>query len=117
MAHSPRALANPVLRSPEELQWLRRRLVTVHWRLRDLFVKDRAMDLEAMVRSAPPGIFNLEGIPLVDGDLAIGGVPLIRVDPREVQERLNAAEERLRAIHWLLGQHPLYSLSQGERGQ
>jgi hypothetical protein len=109
MTDSPRALAAPVLRSPEELQWLRRRLVTVRWRLREVFVKDRAMDLEAVVRRAPPGIFNLEGIPLTEGDLAIEGVPLVRANPRTVQHCLNAVEEQLRTLHWPMGQRPLYS--------
>lgn len=34
---------------------------------REVFMKDRAVELEAAVRSAPPGVFNLEGFAMVSG--------------------------------------------------
>jgi len=109
LADAPRALVAPRLRAPEELQRLRRQLVTVRWRLGRAQEQHRAMDLAAFVRGAPAGVFELEGLPLKEEDLALGGVPVARADPHAVRVCLGMNEERLRALLWVLGQRPLYS--------
>ncbi len=102
-------LANPTLRSSDELDWQAGRLLGLHWRLRDFTLRPEAMDFRAFARECWFGSFDLTGIPLIDNDLALGGVPLTAADPETFSKAYSAARERHLAINWLHGQARLYS--------
>jgi hypothetical protein len=106
----PAHLRNPQLRSATELEWQRRRLYAIHWRLREFWLRPRPFDFRAYARSAQQGTFDLIGIPLLDDDLAIAGRPLAQA-PRDLAQRSHdMVVERHLAIGWLLGRHHDYSL-------
>jgi hypothetical protein len=96
------------LRSPAELEAMQKHLLGVHWRLRDYSVQPRQMDFAAFSRRCWFGSFDLMGLRLVDGDLAIGGVPIHRAAPADLGRTSSIAVERHHAINWLCGQATLY---------
>lgn len=105
----PAQLRNPQLRSATELEWQRRRLYGIHWRLREFWLRPRTFDFRAYARTAPHGTFDLIGIPLLNDDLAIAGQPLSQA-PRDLAQRSHdMVVERHMAIGWLLGKHHDYS--------
>lgn len=105
----PAALRSPQLRSPTELEWQRKRLYGIHWRLREFWLRPRSFDFRAYARTAAHGSFDLIGIPLLDDDLAIGNRPLAQA-PRDLAQRAHdMVVERHQAIGWLLGKHHDYS--------
>ncbi len=105
----PAQLRHPQLRSATELEWQRRRLYGIHWRLREFWLRPRAFDFRAWARTAPHGAFDLIGIPILQDDLAIAGHPL-PLAPRDLAQRSHdMVVERHMAIGWLLGKHHDYS--------
>ena len=105
----PAQLRHPQLRSSTELEWQRRRLYGIHWRLREFWLRPRAFDFRAWARTAPHGTFDLIGIPILNDDLAIAGHPL-PLAPRDLAQRSHdMVVERHMAIGWLLGKHHDYS--------
>ena len=105
----PAHLRNPQLRSATELEWQRRRLFGIHWRLREFWLRPRPFDFRAYSRTATHGTFDLIGIPLIADDLAIAGHPLSQA-PRDLAQRSHdMVVERHMAIGWLLGRHHDYS--------
>ncbi len=88
---------------------MERRLLAIHWRLRDFSLGPRTMDFREFSRTAWMGPFELEGIPLAGNDLAIGGEPIEQADPEQVHESQSIALERHHAINWLMGQTWVYS--------
>lgn len=105
----PANVRTPQLRSVAELQWQGRRLSSIHWRLREFWLRPRAFDFRSYARTAPRGAFDLIGIPLLNDDLAIAGRPLVQA-PRDLAQRSHdMVVERHLAIGWLLGKHHDYS--------
>ncbi len=105
----PAHLRHPQLRSQTELEWQRRRLYGIHWRLREFWLRPRTFDFRAYARTASHGTFDLIGIPIIDDDLAIAGKPLAQA-PRDLAQRSHdMVVERHMAIGWLLGRHHDYS--------
>ncbi|MBX3469870.1 MAG: DUF4272 domain-containing protein [Planctomycetes bacterium] len=104
-----RALAAPVLRPAAELEAAARRLLAVHWRLREFSQRPRALDLRAAAVAAGLAPEDLEGLPLLGGDLALRGAPIARAEPEVVGECASIAVERLRASQWLVGVEERYS--------
>jgi hypothetical protein len=103
------AVKPPRLRSPAELDWMARRLLGLRWRLREQFVDPRIVDFRSFASNAWFGGFDLVGMPLVDDDLAVGGVGLSKA-PRDMIRRCHSiAVERHTAIGWLRGLHRTYS--------
>ena len=102
-------LVEPRLRAPEELKRMERRLLAVHWRLREYLIRPGTMNLREFARTAWFGPLELEGIPLAEDDLAVEGMPLARAAKQRVWECQSIALERHQAINWLLGQHRRYS--------
>lgn len=101
--------AAPRLRPRAEIEWMARRLLGIHWRLRDFSLRPKAMDFAAFARKNWFGGFDLEGIALAGGDLAVGGKPIAEADARRVGACHCIAVERHQAINWLEGQAALYS--------
>jgi hypothetical protein len=105
----PPQAATPTLRPAGELDAMRNHLLGVHWRLRDFGLHPRAMDFVDFARRCWFGGFDLRGLPVVDGDLAIGGVAIHRAAPEDVSRAKSIALERHQAINWLCGDAVRYS--------
>ncbi|MCB9636890.1 MAG: DUF4272 domain-containing protein [Sandaracinus sp.] len=102
------ALAEPTLRSEDELDWMYRRLLGLHWRSVELRVNPGGtVDMVAWAKDNFFGGMDLTGIPLVQNDVAVGGVPIAR--SRDAGMFGSIAVERHVAILWLTGQNRLYS--------
>jgi hypothetical protein len=94
-------LANPTLRTRQEIGTLRNRLFALHWRLRNFYVKPEAMDFAEYARTCWFGPLDLTGLTLVDGDLGLRGERIDRA-PRDVfSSAHSAAQERHQAANWL----------------
>ncbi|HEX8697158.1 MAG TPA: DUF4272 domain-containing protein [Longimicrobium sp.] len=102
-------LASPALRPREEIEALRSRLFALHWRLRDFYVKPGAMDFGEFARTCWFGPLDLTGIPLVEGDLGLGGRRIDRAPPDVFSTAHSAAQERHQAANWLWEGPALYS--------
>ncbi len=103
-------LTAPALREPEELDAMRRRLLGLHWRLREHRLSPEGrVDLAAFARDAWFGGFELDDVPLLDGDLAVCGAALAAADDDAVGLAGSIAVERHHAANWLVGEHPVYS--------
>jgi hypothetical protein len=99
----------PRPRSSSELRAFADRAFALHWRLRDHTLDPSPMDFEEVARTAWFGPLNIEGLPLIEGDLAIGGVAIHRADPGLVRRATSIARERHHAANWLRGDADLYS--------
>jgi hypothetical protein len=108
LAAEPAAL-RASLRAPREIDAMARRLLGIHWRLREQRTAPGPRDFRAFSRDSWFGGFDLDGIALAGNDLAIGGVPITEASERDVRMCLSIAMERHQAMNWLLGTHPLYS--------
>ena len=102
-------VADPPLRPLDELQELRRRLLAVHWRLRDFRLRPKPMNFREFARTAWFGPLDVEGLRLIDDDLAIGEHALAEASPERVGAAQSAATERHHAINWLNGESPRYA--------
>jgi hypothetical protein len=101
---------DPVLRPRGELEALRDQQFAAHWRLRDfLSVEPRRLDFAAFAQTAWFGPLDLRGLPLIDGDLAVGGVPIDQAQMGRLQLAHSVVTERRRAAAWLCGEPPIYS--------
>ena len=77
------------------------RQYAVHWRLRDFAERGEALDLAAWARNGQQGQMRFDRVPLLGGDLAVGGRPISDADPDVVEVSLGVVGERLRALNWL----------------
>jgi hypothetical protein len=109
MAQVPGALQRPTLRTPAAVELLRKTLLGVHWRLRELGVNQGKVDFAGYAKRAWFGAFSLEGVPLADGDLSVDGVTLALAKSERVQLARSIAHERHLAANWLIGTHDVYS--------
>lgn len=103
------ALDAPNLRPDAERNWMSGRLSGLHWRLRDFSLRPQPMDFRAFAADCWFGSFDLEGVELVDDDLAIDGKAIAEADPERVGITHSIAMERHQAINWLAGYEPIYS--------
>ncbi len=100
---------NARLRELAELQRCGEELFTLHWRLREFSVRPGPMPFAQVGKSAWFGPLAVENLRLIDGDLAIGNAPIAHA-PREHVALCNSiAQERHKAINWLLGDSECYS--------
>lgn len=94
-------LADPELRSREELDELGKQLLGLHWRLRDYTLRPQAMDFRVFAKDCWFGPMDISPFRLIDGDLALGE-HAIHGAPEELFGRtMSAARERHQAINWL----------------
>lgn len=97
------------LRHDHELRTAADRIMAVHWRLREFAVNPRAVDFQRMCDESWFGPIDPGSIPLLKGDLAIGGIPLVSTDPAIVKRVFASIQHRHRAINWLCGHHAVFS--------
>jgi hypothetical protein len=102
-------LASPTLRPREEIATLRNRLFTLHWRLREHFIRPRAMDFAKFAETCGFGPLDLGGLTLVDGDLGVNGMPIDRASGDDLSTTVSIARERHHAANWLWEGPVLYS--------
>ena len=88
-------------RSPAEIDWQQRRLLGIHWRLRDFRLRPEPLDFRAFAAKSWFGGFDADGIPVAEGDLSIGGVALAEAPADAVAHATSIAVERHRAINWI----------------
>ncbi len=105
----PPLYSSPALRDEEELEWMRRRLLGLNWRMTNLRVSPTTVDFRNFATENWFGGFDLEGIELVDDDLSVDGETVTTASSAAVQITTSIALERHRAINWLIGAHPTYS--------
>ncbi|MFC7623885.1 DUF4272 domain-containing protein [Microlunatus sp. GCM10028923] len=98
----------PVLRSVAEIDREWRRLQALDWRLAEQQLDRRQVDFAAWARDTWFGAVELDGIPLIDGDLAVGGTPVSELDDRASWWLWRQTAERHRALNWLIGANPVY---------
>jgi Domain of unknown function (DUF4272) len=102
-------LVNAALRPREEIAALRRRLLAIHWRLVNYYVRPSALDFVAVTETSFAGYDRtawfspqeVAELPLCDGDLAIHGARLDQAAPDAVAAARSAAHERHLAVNWL----------------
>jgi hypothetical protein len=93
--------AAATLPSAEELELVRRRLFTVHWRIREFRLTGTPLDLTTAPLVTRSGMLDFSGCRLIDGDLAIGRVPIDVAPPEHLRQTTNIVAERLVALRWL----------------
>ena len=67
------------------------------------------MDFVKYVSECPWAPLRLDGLEILDHDLAIQGVRVDKVERTAFRKSLSIAQERHRAFNWLLGFETLYS--------
>jgi hypothetical protein len=98
------------LRPLAEIDQLATRLTVVSWRLQQFGLMPGPMDLVAFLRGFSSFKDTwLDGLRIIDGDLAIGALPLAQAPAEEVQLCRSIAMERQIAAYWLQGDDPVYS--------
>jgi hypothetical protein len=94
-------LAQPTLRSREEIGALRNRLFALHWRLRNFHIDPGVMDFAEYARTCWFGPLDISGLPLVEGDLGLRGERIDRAPAGVVSTAHSTAQERHQAANWL----------------
>lgn len=102
--------ANAQLCSPVEIEDEASRQLAVHWRLRQFtHYGNKPMNFVAFAEGVQWAQFNLEGVAILEDDLAVGGKPIAQADTAHVQMMTSIVQERHHAANWLLGWEELYS--------
>ena len=84
-------------------------VLAIHWRLRQfVHVEQKAIDFADYARGVEWATFDLRGVRLLDGDLAVGDAPITRADPGHVGAAMSIAAERHIAANWLIGWDETY---------
>jgi len=104
----PPALAAE-LRPRAEIASMTARLFGIAWRLLRFESTPGTFDFVGFSREAWFGGFDLEGVPVLEGDLAIGGAPISKAPPDAAAEATSIAVERFRAARWLDGRQAAWS--------
>ncbi|GAB3769428.1 DUF4272 domain-containing protein [Microlunatus parietis] len=99
---------DPSLRPDDVIDCEWRRQQAIHWRLADLQLARRHVDFAAWAQDTWFGAVDLDGITLIDGDLAVAGTPVSALDDRASWWLWRQVAERNRALNWLIGANPIY---------
>jgi hypothetical protein len=102
-------LHSPQLRELAEIQSWADVYLTLHWRLREFSLRPVAMDLVDYVSRCQWAALRLDRLEIRDGDLAIDGTRLDKLEAKQFRRALGIAQERHTAFNWLLGFEPIYS--------
>lgn len=85
------------------------RALAITWRLRQFaHVVQKPIDFAQYAAGVEWATFDLRGVPLVRGDLAINGKTLATADEAAVATATSIASERHHAANWLIGWNPIY---------
>ena len=83
--------------------------MTLHWRLRQFSLQPDPMDFVAYISACAWGSLQLDRLETLDGDLAIDGVRIDKVEHATYRRTLSITRERHQAFNWLLGFESRYS--------
>ena len=108
-SRSETVLRQPTLRDRTEIAHWTDTTLTIHWRLRQFTVDPVAIDFADWVARHNWGPLTLADVPLIEGDLAIGGKRIDRVPEDWRHHVLSIAQECHQAFNWLMGFDPVYS--------
>lgn len=99
----------PERRASSEIEQLAFQMLAIHWRIRQFSIDGKSIDFPAYAAKAWCGPMDLALARIVEGDLAIGKTPIGEASEQDWKMAGGIMEERRRAIHWVLGHHPVYS--------
>lgn len=102
-------LQRPTLKPQTELLSFRESMFSLHWRIREFKLNAQALDFADFAKTAWFGPLSLDGLRLVENDLAIGDQPISKTRIEDISLVLSTAQERHRAINWLVGESAIYS--------
>ena len=102
-------LRQPTLRDSGEIAVSEETYLTLHWRLRQFSIESGSMDFAAYVARCNWGPLRLDQLELCEGDLAVKGVRIDRLDYAVFRKTLSIVQERHRAFNWLVGWYSVYS--------
>ncbi len=102
-------LNSPSLRSEDEIVDMNEHLLGFHWRVRNFSLSPVAMDFVEFCNNCWFGSFDVTKFQIVEGDLALGGVPIAKAPLEVVDTARSTAQERHLAINWLRGHSQVYS--------
>jgi Domain of unknown function (DUF4272) len=103
-------LNSATLRPPAEIERFATHTTVVTWRFRTFRMYPGPWDLIGYLRSQPSFKETwLEGLRVVDGDLAVGSQPIASAPAERVQACERIAVERQTAAYWLEGDDAVYS--------
>ena len=88
---------------------VRESVFSLHWRLRQFKHNPEKMNFADFSKTAWFGPLSLDGLRLMENDLAIGDQTISQARLEDVSVVLSAAQERHRAINWLAGESTIYS--------
>lgn len=97
------------LRSSEDIQKAAKSSFAVHWRLRQFSLVKESMNFAEFAKTAWFGPLDIEGIALLEDDLAIEGQPISKATADSIRMASSIAMERHKAFNWLLGYDEIYS--------
>jgi hypothetical protein len=102
-------LRRPELRDSGEISVAEETYLTLHWRLRQFSIERAPMDFASYVSLCKWGPLRLDELELCEGDLAVQGVRIDRLDYAAFRSTLSIVQERHRAFNWLIGWDSVYS--------
>ncbi len=102
-------MAQPRLRSEDELTWLADLTLTVHWRLREYSLRPGPMDFVDFARRCEWAHMPVHDLQILGGDLALRGTPIDETTDDVRGECTSIVSERQQAANWLIGEDELYS--------
>lgn len=100
VAAANRLIAEATLRPRAEIAAMRRRLFSLHWRLRNFWIKPEPMDVIEFSRTNNFG-FDASTLPLIENDLDIKGARIDRTLSEDFAMTHSIALERHHAINWI----------------
>lgn len=95
-------LDSPCLRPSGEIAEYSNVAFTVHWRLREFSLNRGALDFAKFCQTAWFGPLSLNGVRLVDDDLALCNFSISRAPAPLVRMATSIARERHQAANWLI---------------
>jgi len=110
-ADVPRELrAAPALRPRDELEAMRERMFALHWRVTEYRLRPKPLDFPDLAARMPwLSADAVATLPMVEGDLAVGGARIDRATEDAFVTARSIAMERHLAINWLRDGPALYS--------
>ncbi len=97
------------LQSHEELRKQQEVCFALHWRLRNFGLNRKAMDFRTFAQTSWFGPLDVSSARACENDLALGDVAISQAPEPEFQKALSTANERHRAINWLVDGGEVYS--------
>jgi hypothetical protein len=102
-------LTSPNLRTSDEFAQYAARMFALHWRLREFHLNSNKMDFQNFAKEAWFGPLDIEGLRLIDNDLAIGQYEISQAPDEDFWKCMSIANERHQAANWLIGYEEIYS--------